>query len=100
MTITRTLTGETLTIALTGRLDTLTSPDLAKEIASLGSSGAKRLVFDVRGLGYISSAGLGVLVKAQRRMTEAGGVMAVTGASGIVRQVMDLTGLTKILDVR
>ena len=79
MTITKTQNGEALTIALEGRLDTMTSPDFSK-------------------LNYISSAGLRVLLSAHKRMSGKGG-MKVTNVNDIVQEVFEVTGFADILDI-
>jgi len=85
--------GEKLTIALEGRLDTNTAPDLE---AAMTLEGVKELVFDIAGLEYISSAGLRVLMTAQKAMNAAGGAMSVANANAVVRGVFDITGLSGI----
>ncbi|EID84239.1 Anti-anti-sigma regulatory factor (antagonist of anti-sigma factor) [Treponema sp. JC4] len=66
MTITKNLEGEKLTIALEGRLDTVTSPDLESELKT-ALEGAKELIMDFTKLEYISSAGLRVLLSAHKK---------------------------------
>ena len=97
MTITKALDGEKLTINLEGRLDTTTSPELEKELNdSLGS--VKELVFDFSKLEYISSAGLRVLLSAQKMMNDKGG-MKVTNVNEIVQEVFEVTGFSDILTI-
>ena len=97
MTITKHLNGNKLTIALEGRLDTTTAPDLEAELkASLDS--ADSLIFDLDKLEYISSAGLRVLLSAQKIMSKKGG-MKVTHVNEIVQEVFEVTGFSDILDI-
>jgi anti-sigma B factor antagonist len=97
MTITKTLTGNTLTVALEGRLDTMTSPELEAELnASLPA--ADSLVFDFSKLDYISSAGLRVLLAAHKQMAGKGG-MKVTNVNEVVQEVFDVTGFADILTI-
>ena len=97
MTITKTLTGSTLTVALEGRLDTMTSPELEAELnASLPA--ADSLVFDFSKLDYISSAGLRVLLAAHKQMAGKGG-MKVTNVNEVVQEVFDVTGFADILTI-
>ena len=97
MTISKQQNGSALTLALEGRLDTTTSPELEKELkASL--DGADSLVLDFSKLDYISSAGLRVLLSAHKQMSGKGG-MKVTNVNEIVREVFDVTGFADILTV-
>ena len=97
MTINKTVNGNTLTIALEGRLDTTTSPDLEKELKdTLG--GADQLVMDFSKLDYISSAGLRVLLSAHKAMSSKGG-MKVTNVNDIVQEVFEVTGFSDILTI-
>ncbi|MBQ8161224.1 MAG: STAS domain-containing protein [Clostridia bacterium] len=97
MTISKTQSGSALTIALEGRLDTVTSPELEKELKA-SMDAAEELQLDFRGLDYISSAGLRVLLAAHKVMSRKGG-MKITGANDIVREVFDVTGFSDILTV-
>ena len=97
MTIAKQQNGSALTLALEGRLDTVTSPELEKELkASL--NGADSLILDFSKLDYISSAGLRVLLSAHKQMSTKGG-MKVTNVNEIVREVFDVTGFADILTV-
>ncbi len=97
MTITKYQNGASLTIALEGRLDTMTAPELDKELKACLDS-IDTLEFDFGKLDYISSAGLRVLLEAQRRMQGKGG-MKIVHASEIVKEVFEVTGLMEILSV-
>lgn len=97
MTITKTQNGTALEIALEGRLDTMTAPELEAELnASLG--GAESLALDFSKLDYISSAGLRVLLSAHKAMSTKGG-MKVKNVNEIVREVFDVTGFADILTI-
>ena len=97
MIITKELNEATLKIALEGRLDTMTAPELEAELnQSLGS--AESLTLDFSKLEYISSAGLRVLLSAHKAMSEKGG-MKVTNINEIVREVFEVTGFADILTV-
>ena len=97
MTMTKTMNGTELNIALEGRLDTMTAPDLEAELhASLDS--AESLVFDFSKLEYISSAGLRVLLSAHKAMSGKGG-MKVTHVNEIVQEVFEVTGFADILTI-
>lgn len=97
MTITKTQENDKLTIKLEGRLDTTTAPQLESEIKTSLDS-VKELVFDITDLAYISSAGLRVLLTAQKIMNKQG-KMAVTGASEAVMEIFEVTGFVDILTI-
>ena len=97
MTITRKQNGGTLEIALEGRLDTMTAPELEAEL-NKSLAGAETLIIDFSKLDYISSAGLRVLLSAHKVMTSKGG-MKVTNVNEIVREVFEVTGFADILDI-
>ena len=96
MNITKKLNGNEMEIALEGRLDTMTAPQLEAELGSLDK--AESLVLDCTKLDYISSAGLRVLLAAHKSMCGKGG-MKVTGINEIVREVLEVTGFTDILTI-
>ena len=97
MTINKTLNGKQLTIALEGRLDTTTAPELEQVLKeSLDSVDA--LTMDFSKLDYISSAGLRVLLSAHKTMSRKGG-MKVTNVNEIVEEVFDVTGFADILTI-
>ena len=82
-------------VEIAGRLDTITAPALDKTInEDIGD--AKNLVLDVKGMEYISSAGLRVLLSAQKKMQKIGS-MKVTGVCEEVMEVFEMTGFADIL---
>jgi len=97
MTIQKTLNGNDLEIALEGRLDTVTAPDLENELKS-SLDGVETLTFDLGKLDYISSAGLRVLLSAHKMMSSKGG-MKVTHVNEIVQEVFEVTGFSDILTI-
>lgn len=86
-----------LTLALIGRLDTTTSPELEKEIKA-SISGVTELIFDFAELEYVSSAGLRVLLAAQKMMNKQG-KMVIRHVSETVMEVFDITGFSDILTI-
>ncbi|MBR3039348.1 MAG: STAS domain-containing protein [Lachnospiraceae bacterium] len=97
MTIEKTLNEDKLVIALGGRLDTVSSPELEKELdASL--DGVKDLVLDLENLEYISSSGLRVLLKAQKVMTKQG-EMKVINVNEMIMEIFEVTGFSDILTI-
>ncbi|MBQ6662666.1 MAG: STAS domain-containing protein [Firmicutes bacterium] len=89
--------GKNLLIALEGRLDTLTAPELEKELNS-ALEGIEKLTLDFANLEYISSAGLRVLLSAQKTMNNQG-EMVIRNANETVREVFEVTGFDEILTV-
>ena len=82
-------------VEIVGRLDTITAPALDKTInEDIGDT--KNLVLDVKGMEYISSAGLRVLLFAQKKMQKIGS-MKVTGVCEEVMEVFEMTGFADIL---
>ena len=90
MIITKELNGTTLEIALEGRLDTVTAPDLEAEL-NKSLDGAESLVLDFSKLEYISSAGLRVLLSAHKAMSGKGGMK--------VMEIFEVTGFSDILTI-
>lgn len=97
MTITKELNGTELTIALEGRLDTMTAPEL-EAVMNQNLENAESLILDFSKLEYISSAGLRVLLSAHKIMSAKGG-MKVTHVNEIVSEVFEVTGFADILTI-
>ncbi len=97
MIITKKQNGSALEIALEGRLDTMTSPDLEAELKTL-LNGADSLVFDCEKLDYVSSAGLRVLLSAHKTMSGKSG-MKLIHVNEIVQEVFEVTGFADILTI-
>lgn len=95
--INKTLEESKLTVALEGRLDTTTSPELEK---SLNDSlpGVTELVMDLEKLEYISSAGLRVLLSAQKIMMKQG-KMIVRNVNATIMEILEVTGFVDILTI-
>lgn len=86
-----------LTVALEGRLDTFTSADLQKELDG-SLTGIRELEFDLAKLEYISSAGLRLLLSAQKTMDRQG-AMVVKHVPDAVRDIFEVTGFDGILKI-
>lgn len=97
MTITKTKNSTELTLALTGRLDTATAPELEAQL-NQSLDGVTDLTIDFAELNYISSAGLRVLLSAQKRMNTQGR-MKVTNANETVLEIFEVTGFSDILTI-
>ncbi len=89
--------GSSLTISLEGTLNTTTSPQLESELKQ-SLEGITALVFDLAKLEYISSAGLRVLLSAQKIMNKQG-EMKVTGANDELKEIFEVTGFVDILNI-
>ncbi len=97
MDITKTVNGKKLTLALSGRLDTTTSPALESEIRT-SIEGVNELILDFEKLEYVSSAGLRVLLSTQKTMNKQG-KMIIRGVCADIMEVFDITGFTDILTI-
>ncbi len=97
MTINKMQQGTQLTFALTGRLDTNTAPQLETELKR-SIDGVTDLTFDFAGLEYISSAGLRILLAAQKTMNRQGS-MTIRNVNETVSEVFDITGFSEILTI-
>ncbi len=97
MVINKTKEGTSLVIAVEGRLDTMTAPELETELKA-EIDGVEELVIDFAGLEYISSAGLRVLLSAQKIMNRQG-EMVIKNANDEVMEVFEVTGFVDILTI-
>ncbi len=89
--------GKDVELALSGRLDTTTAPELDAKLKAV-FSGAENLTFDFTDLEYISSAGLRVLLSAQKVMSKQGS-MKLTHVSKSVMEIFVVTGFSEILTI-
>lgn len=97
MTINKSVTGTTMTVKVEGRLDTMTAPELEKALKdSIGT--ITELILDFENLAYVSSAGLRVLLSAQKIMNKQGS-MVIRNACETVTEVFEVTGFSEILTV-
>ncbi len=98
MNITIENTNDVTVIKVEGRLDTTTAPELEKAINGEGES-LKNLVLDFNGVDYISSAGLRVVLSAQKKMNVQGS-MELVNVSEPVMDIFEMTGFAEILVIR
>ncbi|MBV9607580.1 MAG: STAS domain-containing protein [Solirubrobacterales bacterium] len=87
--------GRTVTLALNGELDLVSSPTLQRVIDDAVQSDAELLIVDLRGLEFMDSTGLHVLVKAQRQAHDAGRRFALVRGREQVQRLFDLTGVAE-----
>ena len=97
MDIKKTVDGNAMTLALSGRLETMTAPQLDAEVQSL-PEGVTELLMEISALEYVSSAGLRVFLVAHKKMKSRGGAMKISGANASVKKVFDITGFSPILN--
>ena len=86
-----------LTLTITGRLDTSTAPKLEETLKG-SYDGVTELVFDLQKLEYISSAGLRVLLSAQKTMNKQGSMKVINVCEEIM-EIFEITGFTDILNI-
>ena len=99
MTIKKTVDGSTLVLALEGRLDTTTAPQLENEL-KVSLYDTKALTLDMEKLEYLSSAGLRVLLSAQKQMQKQKAEMVVVNVNEIIMEVFEITGFVDIITIK
>ena len=97
MTIERTVNGTVVTLKIVGRLDTTTAPVLEAVVDGCKAD-VKELILDCSALEYVSSAGLRVILKAQKQMNVQG-TMKLTNVNEAIMEVFDITGFADILTI-
>ena len=97
MTIEKNLNGKELTVAITGRLDTTTAPQLEAEFKQ-NIDGIEKLILDFSALEYLSSAGLRVLLSAQKVMNKQG-EMIIKNVNETINEIFEVTGFIDILTI-
>ena len=97
MEIIRKREGDSLNMALTGRLDTTSSPQLEAELRQVMDE-IRELTLDLKDLTYVSSAGLRVFLSAQKVMNKRG-EMTIRNAQPQIMEIFDVTGFTDILNI-
>jgi anti-anti-sigma factor len=80
----------TLTVELLGSLDTATSPELERQLATLLTDQIKQLVLDLANLKFISSAGLRVIAAARKRLRDHGGQVSCVNMQRQIQEVFDI----------
>ena len=99
MIINTTVVDNTVTLALVGRLDTVTSSDLSTELSRVFEGEVKTLVFDLTRLDYISSSGLRLLLASQKKVNATGAQMSIIGCSNALREIFEMTGFLDIMTI-
>ena len=98
MEIKKVLNDKELNVELIGRLDTITSRDL-EQVVEGELEGITSLIYDFKGLEYVSSAGLRVLLKSQKTMNKQG-EMVIKNASDSIKEIFDITGFSEIFTLQ
>ena len=98
MTIDKDIQNKVMTLKLSGRLDTTTSPEL-EQVLKESIDGIEDLRMDCSDLEYISSAGLRILLSAQKTMNKQG-EMSITGVNDTISEIFEITGFSDILTIR
>lgn len=97
MTIDKNIEGTKTQLKISGRLDTSTAPELESTIDAC-ISGIEDLIIDFEGLEYVSSAGLRVILKAQKIMNKQGS-MKIINVNDTIMEVFDITGFADVLTI-
>lgn len=97
MTIEKKLNGNELEMILTGRMDTTTAPQFETELKS-SVNGVEKLIFNFENLEYISSAGLRVILLAQKMMNKQG-ELVIRNVNEVISEVFEITGFQDILTI-
>lgn len=91
--------GDIPVLSLGGRMDSTTSPDAEAHLTRLIGDGAQKIVVDFKDLEYISSAGLRVLLAAQKRLKQAGGAVFLSALRPEIRKVFDIAGFNRLFSI-
>ena len=87
-------------VDLNGRLDTGTSPAAESKIAGLLDAGHSKIIINLAGTDYVSSSGLRVFLIAAKKISAINGKLKVTAPNAVVKEILDISGFSTILDVR
>ena len=87
-------------VSINGKLDSTTAPDAENEINNLLEKQVKKMVVSLKDTAYVSSAGLRVFLATAKKMTAAGGAVKFCSPNDIVKEILDISGFTSILDVK
>ncbi len=97
MEVIKTLEEKKLTLAVQGRVDSVSAPEL-EAVLNESLEGVEELVFDFSELEYISSAGLRVLLTSYKKMAEQG-TMKITNINEVIREIFEVTGFADIFTI-
>ena len=97
MRVDETRSGDVLVLALEGRLDGTTAPDLAHLLRERIDAGERLFVFDVAALSYVTSMGLRVILGGVKELQGMAGRLVVAGARGTVQEVLEISGISRFV---
>ena len=101
MNITKRVECEVATLEVEGRIDTVTSVDLEKVVDEiLDNRTVKEIIFDFLNTAYISSAGLRVILGAQKRLNDYCGIVTIKNANEDIMEIFEMTGFSDILNIQ
>ena len=100
MKVTASQSGDTVIAAVSGRVDSVNATSFEQELSKAMEGGSSRLVVDCAELSYISSAGLRILLLAVKKTRAQGGGVALCQVQDHVREVLEVSGFTRIMTVR
>ena len=89
-----------IVVSLEGKLDSTTAPDAESEINKYLEQKVSKMVVSLKETSYVSSAGLRVFLATAKIMTAAGGAVKFCCPNDIVKEILDISGFTAILDVK
>ena len=98
MKVTASKQGSVCTLTVEGKIDTMTAPELEEAVKS-NLPNCDKMIFDFNHADYITSAGMRVLVYAQRELMKKGGV-EVTGVNDSIKNIFTVTGMNKVLKIK
>ena len=87
-------------INLAGNLDTNTSPEVEKIVNELIAADKNKIIIDLSDTGFVSSAGLRIFLSTAKQLTAKGGVFKICSPNDVVKEILDMSGFSTILDVR
>ena len=99
MQITTNISNQNLIISLSGRLDTITSPQLEEEVNRNSFDEIETVTLNMRTLEYISSAGLRVVLKLHKKMTAQGGQLKLINVNDMIMEIFTMTGMDSFLEI-
>lgn len=99
MQITTRTQGDVTVVAISGNLDSKTSPEAQQALEAVVAGGGRKIAVDFAALDYISSAGLRVMLGTAKQLNAKGGKLRTFGLNQTVREVFDISGFSKILAV-
>ena len=89
--------GECAVLRIAGEIDMYTAPDLRQQVIHLVDSGTRHIVADLRGVDFLDSTGLGVMVGSLKRLRVHQGSLKLVTSNGRILELFDVTGLTNAL---